>query len=163
MTSTVFVFYAMSIHYEIVQTPCLTNELFSKYEGTANFSADIHHVFIQARADPWHQWFKLPNVVTEPDIRDIVQHWPADWLKDIGKKPSILVPPATNIGTGTSHAQQQNPLEDSEDLSDSELDGDGQGGDGEQDKQDEELIKTISDPNPSTKRKSPEVAEVTKP
>ena len=73
MTNTVFIFYAMSIHYEIVRTPRLTNELFSKYEGAANFSADIHHVFIQARADPQHQWFKLPYVVTEPDIRGIVQ------------------------------------------------------------------------------------------
>ena len=72
MTNTVFVFYAMSIHYEIVRTPRLTNDLFSKYEGAANFSADIHHVFIQARVDPRHQWFKLPYVVTEPDIRGIV-------------------------------------------------------------------------------------------
>ena len=43
------------------------------------------------------------------------------------------------------------------------MDDDGQGGDGGQDEQDEESIKTISDPNPTTKCKSPEVAEVTKP
>ena len=43
------------------------------------------------------------------------------------------------------------------------MDGDSQGGDGGQDEQDEESIKTISDPNPSTKCKSPEVAEVNKP
>ena len=102
--NTVFSFYGMSIHYEILQTPWLTNELFSKYEGAANFSADIHHVFIQARADPWHQWFKLPYVVTEPDINGIVQQWPTDWLKDIGKKTSIPVPLATNIGEGTNQA-----------------------------------------------------------
>ena len=79
----------------------------------------MHHVFIQARADPQRQCFKLPYVVTELDIRQIVQLWPVEWLKDLGKKPSIPVPPATNIGTGTSQAQQQSPLEDSEDLSDS--------------------------------------------
>ena len=54
-------------------------------------------------------------------------------------------------------------MEDSEDLSDLQMDDDGQGGDDRQDEQDEDSIKTISDPNPSTKRKSPEVAEVTKP
>ena len=46
------------------------------------------------------------------------------------------------------------------------MDDDGQGGDdgkNEQDEQDEDSVKTISDLNPPTKRKSPEVAEVTKP
>ena len=57
-------------------------------------------------------------------------------------------------------------MEDSEYLSDSQRDDDGQDGDSgqdEQDGQDEESVKTISDPNPQTKRKSPEGAEVTKP
>ena len=92
MTNTVFIFYAMSIHYEIVRTPRLTNEVFSKYEGAVHFSADMHHVFIQTRADPQRQCFKLPYVVTEPDIRGIVQHCPADWLKDIGKNPLFQFP-----------------------------------------------------------------------
>ena len=74
MTNTVFVFYAMIIHYEIVWTPQITNEVFSQYEGVAHFSANMHNVFIQARADPQWQCFKLPYVVTEPDIRRIVQH-----------------------------------------------------------------------------------------
>ena len=111
----------------------LTNEVFSQYEGVAHFSADMHHVFIQARADPQRQCFKLPYVVTEPDIRWIVQLWLAEWLKDLGKKPSIPVPPATNIGAGTSQAQQQSPLENSEDPSDSQINDNGQGGDSEQD------------------------------
>ena len=72
MMNTVFAFYGMSIHYEILQIPRLTHELFSQYEGAANFSADMHHVFIQARADPTHQWFKLPYVVTKKDILGIV-------------------------------------------------------------------------------------------
>ena len=102
MTNTVFSFYGMSIHYEILRTPRLTNELFSQYEGAANFSADMHHVFIQARADPTHQWFKLPYVVTKADILGIVQQWPANWLKDAGKKPTIPVPLVTHTGAGTS-------------------------------------------------------------
>ena len=43
------------------------------------------------------------------------------------------------------------------------MDGNGQNGDGGQDDQDEESCKTLSDPSPSTKRKSPDVAEVNKP
>ena len=102
MMNTVFAFYGMSIQYKILRTPRLTNELFSQYEAVANFSADMHHVFIQARVDPTHQWFKLPYVVTKEDILGIVQKWLADWLKDAGKKPTIPVPPVTNMGAGTN-------------------------------------------------------------
>ena len=54
MTNYVFAFYAMNISYEIVKTPRLSNELFSQYAGVANFKADMHNVFIQARADDKH-------------------------------------------------------------------------------------------------------------
>ena len=65
MTNCVFAFYMMSISYEIMKTAQLSNELFSQYDGAAHFSADMHHIFIQARADQNHQWFKLPYVVTK--------------------------------------------------------------------------------------------------
>ena len=55
MKNYVFAFYAMNISYEILKTPRLSNELFSQYAGVANFRADIHHVFIQARADSKHK------------------------------------------------------------------------------------------------------------
>ena len=106
MTNTVFSFYSMSILYEIMKTPRLNNELFSQYYGAAHFSTDMHHIFIQARAFQKHQWFKLPYVVTKEDIIAVVQQWPAEWLKDVGKKPTILVPPVTNLGAGPSHTQQ---------------------------------------------------------
>ena len=102
-TNYVFSFYMMNIQYEIAKTPWLSNELFSQYDGAATFNADMHHTFIQARADQKHQWFKLPYVVTEGDIRAVVQHWPADWLKDVGKKPHIPIPIVTNMGAGPSH------------------------------------------------------------
>ena len=76
MTNTVFVFYAMSLHYEILRTPRLTNEVFSQYEGIAHFSADMHHVFLQARAEPQRQCFKLPYVVTELDIQPNYKYTP---------------------------------------------------------------------------------------
>ena len=79
----------------------------------------MHHTLIQAHIDPQHQWFKLPYVVTEGDIRAVVQHWPVEWLKDVGKKPHIPVPIATNVGPSPSHQQQQGPLEDSEEQTES--------------------------------------------
>ena len=88
MTNTVFDFYAMSISYEILQTPRLTNELFSQYDGTTNFSVDMHHIFIQVHIDQNHQWFKLPYVVTKEEILTVVKQWPAEWLKDTGKNIS---------------------------------------------------------------------------
>ena len=54
MTNYVFSFYSMGISYEILKTPRLSNELFSQYDGVANFKADMHNVFIQARADKKH-------------------------------------------------------------------------------------------------------------
>ena len=65
MTNYVFSFYSMNISYEILKTSWLSNELFSQYAGVANFRADIHHVFIQARADSKHKWSKLPYMVNE--------------------------------------------------------------------------------------------------
>ena len=129
MTNYVFSFYMMSISYEITKTPCLSNELFSQYEGAAHFSANIHHIFIQARADQKHQWFKLPYVVTKEDILAIVQQWPTEWLKDVGTKPTIPVPSVTNVGAGPSHTQQQDPPEDSEEQTESQQSESDQGGD----------------------------------
>ena len=82
MMNTVFAFYAMSISYEIVKTPWLSNELFSQYEGVANFRADMHNVFIQAHANRKKACWKLPYVVTKDDILTVIQQWPDEWLKD---------------------------------------------------------------------------------
>ena len=103
MTNYVFSFYIMDIQFQIAKTPRLSNNLFSQYDGATAFSIDMHHTFIQARTDPQHQWLKLPYVVNEGDIRAVVQHWPVEWLKDVGKKPHIPVPIATNVGVGPSH------------------------------------------------------------
>ena len=74
MKNYVFSFYMMSISYEIIKTPRLSNELFSQYADATNFSADMHYTFIQAHADQKHQWFKLPYVVHEEDIQTVIQH-----------------------------------------------------------------------------------------
>ena len=103
MTNYVLTFYAMNISYEILKTPRLSNELFSQYAGVANFRADMHHVFIQARVDNKHKWLKFPYVVNKEDILVVFKQWPAEWLKDAGTKPNIPVPPVTNVGAGPSH------------------------------------------------------------
>ena len=114
MTNYMFTFYSMSISYEILKTSRLTNELFSQYDGAVNFRADMHHLFIQARMDKKHQWFKLAHVVTREDILAVVQQWSAEWLKDTGTKPNIPVPPVTNVGIGPSQTHQNDPLKESE-------------------------------------------------
>ena len=65
MMNYVFAFYSMSISYEILKTPQLSNELFSQYAGVANLKADMHNVFIQAHADDKHACWKLPYVVNK--------------------------------------------------------------------------------------------------
>ena len=102
MMNYMFTSYTMNISYEILKTPWLSNELFSQYAGVANFRADMHHVFIQARADNKHKWSKLPYVVTRKDILAVVQQWSAEWMKDTGTRPSIPVPPVKDIGAGPS-------------------------------------------------------------
>ena len=54
MMNYVFAFYSMNISYEILKTPRLSNELFSRYAGVANSRVDMHNVYIQARADDKH-------------------------------------------------------------------------------------------------------------
>ena len=73
MTNYAFTFYTMNISYEILQTPRLSNELFSQYAAVANFRANMHHVFIQAHVDKKQKWSKLPYVVNEEDILAVFQ------------------------------------------------------------------------------------------
>ena len=80
----------------------------------------MHHVFIQAHADNKHKWSKLPYVVNEEDILIVFQQWPAKWMKDARTKPNIPVPLVTNLGTGPSHTQQNDPLDESEEQSESQ-------------------------------------------
>ena len=123
----------------------------------------MHHIFIQARADQKHQWFKLPYVVAKADILAVVQQWPAEWLKDAGTKPTIPVPSVTNVGAGPSHTQQQDPPEDSEEQTESQQSESDQGGDDGNEEEEEDSVKTASDPNRQDKRKTPEPEEVNKP
>lgn len=41
---------------------------------------------IRARQDPKRVWYKLPYLVGEADVHDIVRKWPREWLhpSDIG-------------------------------------------------------------------------------
>ena len=103
MTNYLFTLFSLNISYEILKTPRLSNELFSQYVGVAKFKANMHHVFIQARADNKHKWLKFPYVVNKEDILAIFKQWPTEWLKDAGIKPNIPVPPVTNVGAGPSH------------------------------------------------------------
>ena len=80
-------------------------ELFSQYDGVANFRDDMHNVFIQDHADQKKTCWKLPYVVTKDDILVVIQQWPAEWLKDKGTKPNIPIPPVTNVGAGPSQTQ----------------------------------------------------------
>ena len=84
-------------------------------------------------------------------------------MKDVRTRPSIPIPPVTDVGVGPSQTQQQDPLEESEEQSESQQTGDYQGGDDGDEEEEEESVKTISDPNFLDKQKSPEAEEVTKP
>ena len=75
-------------------------------------------------------------------------------MKETGTKPDI---------PGPSQMQQQDPPEDSEEQSESQQSESDQGGDGEDEGQEEDSVKTISDANQPDKHKSPEAEEVTKP
>ena len=102
MTNYVFAFYLMNITYETLKTPRLSNELFSQYTGVAKFKVNMHNVFMQARADNKHTWWKLPYMVNQEDILAVVQQWLDEWMKDTGTRPDIPVPPITDVGVGAS-------------------------------------------------------------
>ena len=58
--------------------------------------------------------------MTQEDILTVVQQWPAEWMKDAGTKPNIPVPPVTNVGAGRSQTQENDPVEESEEQSESQ-------------------------------------------
>ena len=123
----------------------------------------MHNVFIQARVDNKHRWWKLPYIVNQEDILAVVNQWPAEWMKDAGTRPNIPVPPVTDVGTGPSQPPQSDPPEESEEQDESQQSEGDQGGDEGADEEEEESVKTILDPNRPDKHKSPEVEEVMKP
>ena len=44
-------------------------------------------------------------MVNQEDILVAVQQWPAEWMKDVGTRPNIPVPPVTDVGIGPSQPQ----------------------------------------------------------
>jgi len=45
----------------------------------AEFMADFHHVYIQARKDPDHKWFELPYLDMNDTIAEVIKRWLAYW------------------------------------------------------------------------------------
>ena len=101
--------------------------------------------------------------MNQDDILIVVKQWPAEWMKDMGTRPNIPVPPVTDMGAGPSQAPQTDPPAESEEPNESEQSGDDQGGDDGGEEEEEESVKVILDPNRPDKHKSPEAEEVTKP
>ena len=85
--------------------------------------------------------------MNQEDILIVVKQWLAEWMKDVGTRPNIPVPPVTDVGVGPSHTQQNDPLEESEEQDESQQSEGDQGGDDGADEEEEESVKTISYPN----------------
>ena len=81
----------------------------------------------------------------------------------MGTRPNILVPPVTDVGAGPSQSPQSDSPKENEEQDESQQSGDDHGGDDRADEEEEESVKTISDPNRPDKHKSPDMQEVTKP
>ena len=133
MTNYVFAYYSLNIAVEILKIARLCNELFIQYTGVARFKADIHNVFIQARADNKSTWLKWPYMVSQEDILTVVEQWPDKWMKYEGSKIDIPVPPVKEVGEGPSQpppGQQSDPPVESEGHEESQQSTSDQGGDG---------------------------------
>ena len=88
-----FAFYSLNITVRIFNTPRLSEDLYAQYAGVARFKANMHNVFIQARADKKHRWLKLPYVVRQEDILAAVEKWPDEWMKYEGPLDDIPIHP----------------------------------------------------------------------
>lgn len=73
------------------QCPRLSPNLFMQLSAYAEFNADFHRVYIQARKDQEKKWHPLPYLVSETDVQEIVGLWLIEWCA-----PSEL-----DVGTST--------------------------------------------------------------
>jgi len=99
----VFACYLSVIYQEVRRTPRLSHELYNQYFPVAKFKADMHNVFIQARRDKKHNWWRFPFIVTEEDILEVVQRWPDAWMEESAEKIDIHVPLSRDLGASSSH------------------------------------------------------------
>lgn len=80
----------MDLRTVISQRPRLFPTLFEQLRAFAEFKADFHNVSIRAWKDTKHIWHKLPYLVSETNVQEIVGSWLAEWCQPI------------DIGAGTS-------------------------------------------------------------
>lgn len=76
----------------ISERPCLSPTLHDQYEPHTNFKANVHNVYVCAMRDLKNLWHKLPYLVGEANVAEVVGKWLGEWLY-----PSYL-------GAGTSKA-----------------------------------------------------------
>lgn len=63
------------------------------------FKADFHNVSIRERRDPNHIWHKIPYLVSETNVQDIVGSYRVEWCGP------------THIGVGTSKGGKSSPTQ----------------------------------------------------
>jgi len=68
----------MDLHIVISQWPRLSPTLFEQLRAFTEFKAEFHNVYIWARRDPKQIWHKLPYLVSETDVQEIVGSWPVE-------------------------------------------------------------------------------------
>ena len=131
LTDYTFAIYSFNILVEIFKNPRIAHELYEQYAGVARFKADMHNLFIQARADKMRSWLKLPYVVRADDIVAAVQSWPEEWMRYEGPYEDIGVPPSPGPGAGPSQPTHSDPPAQSTEQDTSEKTVSDQPGDGE--------------------------------
>lgn len=71
-----WVFMEMDIRMDIKQRPRLSHTLFEQLRAFEEFKADFHNVLIRARRGPQEVWHKLPYLVVETDVQEVMGRWP---------------------------------------------------------------------------------------
>jgi hypothetical protein len=52
-----FFVYFDTIRYLIEHTPCISGEIVETYKDIVHFKEGMHHMYVQEKKDPTHQWF----------------------------------------------------------------------------------------------------------
>ena len=66
-----------------VKVPRLTEEATTQYQRIARFSIRSHIVYVQAWWDPAKQWTPMRYKVTDAELQELINGWPAKWQEPV--------------------------------------------------------------------------------
>lgn len=90
-------FMEMDIHMAVNNRPRLSPTLFQQLKAFAEFKANFQNVCVRIGKDSQEVWYKMPNLVDDIDVQEVVDVWLVYW-----REPTQLDVRTRKLSEGSS-------------------------------------------------------------